>query len=149
PRRLHLRLHSLPTRRSSDLTARMLSQIYWDRVTSIQPVGVRETYDLRIEKDHNLLATDFVVHNSHAASFALIAYASAYLKAHHPAAFACALLNAWPMGFYHPATVVKDAQRHGVPVRPIDVTRSAWKCALEDGAVRLGLRSLHGPRAGA
>ncbi len=86
---------------------------------------------------------------SHAASFALIAYASAYLKAHHPAAFACALLNAWPMGFYHPATVVKDAQRHGVPVRPIDVTRSAWKCTLEDGAVRLGLRYLQGLRAAA
>src|SRR5213080_1407734 len=64
---------------------------------------------------------------SHAASFALIAYASAHLKAHHPAAFACALLNAWPMGFYHPATVVKDAQRHGVVVLPVDVARSAWK----------------------
>src|SRR6059036_3281650 len=124
-------------------TARMLpaaSQIYWDRVTSIEPVGVRETYDLRIDEDRNFLANDFVVHNSHAASFALIAYASAYLKAHHPAAFACALLNAWPMGFYHPATVVKDAQRHGVAVRPIDVARSDWRCTLEDGALRLGLR---------
>src|SRR5213594_1895725 len=84
---------------------------------------------------------------SHAASFALLAYASAYLKAHHPAAFACALLNAWPMGFYHPATVVKDAQRHGVQVRPIDVTRSDWKCTLEDGAIRLGLRYVLGLRA--
>jgi error-prone DNA polymerase len=84
---------------------------------------------------------------SHAASFALLAYASAYLKAHHPAAFTCALLNAWPMGFYHPATVVKDAQRHGVAVRPIDVTRSAWKCTLEAGAVRLGLRYVLGLRA--
>ena len=55
---------------------------------------------------------------SHAASFALIAYASAYLKAHHPAAFLCALLNAWPMGFYHPATLVQDARRHGVRVLP-------------------------------
>src|SRR5256712_1815024 len=132
---------------SRELAHLSASQIYWDRVTSIQPVGVRETYDLRIEKDHNFLANDFVVHNSHAASFALIAYASAYLKAHHPAAFACALLNAWPMGFYHPATVVKDAQRHGVEVRPIDVTRSAWKCTLEDGAVRLGLRYVQGLRA--
>src|SRR5207249_5007899 len=70
---------------------------------------------------------------SHAASFALIAYASAYLKCHHPAAFACALLNCWPMGFYAPATVVKDAQRHGVGVLPIDVTRSEWKCTIEDG----------------
>ena len=83
---------------------------------------------------------------SHAASFALIAYASAYLKAHHPAAFSCALLNAWPMGFYHPATLVKDAQRHGVRFLPIDVTRSAWKCTIEDGAVRLGLRYVMGLR---
>src|SRR5438046_6548683 len=74
---------------------------------------------------------------SHAASFALIAYASAYLKAHHPAAFACALLNAWPMGFYHPATVVKDAQRHGVEARPIAVTRPGGPCASEDGATWL------------
>jgi error-prone DNA polymerase len=86
---------------------------------------------------------------SHAASFALIAYASAYLKAHHPAAFACALLNAWPMGFYAPATVVKDAQRHGVEFRPIDARRSDWKCTIEDGAVRLGLRFVLGLRAAA
>jgi error-prone DNA polymerase len=70
---------------------------------------------------------------SHAASFALIAYASAYLKCHHPAAFLAALLNCFPMGFYHPATLVKDAQRHGVKVMPIDVTRSDWKCTLERG----------------
>ncbi len=68
---------------------------------------------------------------SHAASFALIAYASAYLKCHHPAAFYACLLNAWPMGFYHPATIVKDAQRHGVEVRGIDVARSGWGCEWE------------------
>jgi error-prone DNA polymerase len=68
---------------------------------------------------------------SHSASFALIAYASAYLKAHHPAAFLAGLLNAWPMGFYHPATLVTDAARHGVEVRPIDAARSAWKATLE------------------
>lgn len=84
---------------------------------------------------------------SHSASFALIAYASAYLKRHHPAAFLAGLMNAYPMGFYNPATLVKDAQRHGVEVRPIDVTRSHWKCGLEPGeaavgvpAVRVGLR---------
>jgi error-prone DNA polymerase len=83
---------------------------------------------------------------SHAASFALIAYASAYLKAHHPAAFYAAILNSWPMGFYHPATLVKDAQRHGTRVRPIDVARSGWKCRWEEGAVRLGLRFIQGLR---
>ncbi len=83
---------------------------------------------------------------SHAASFALIAYASCYLKAHHPAAFLASLLNCWPMGFYHPATLVKDSQRHGVEVRPVDVVRSGWKCRWEEGAVRLGLRFVAGLR---
>src|SRR6184192_269943 len=86
---------------------------------------------------------------SHAASFALIAYASAYIKAHHPAAFYVSLLNAWPMGFYHPATLIKDAQRHGVTVLPVDVNHSAWKCRWEDGGVRLGLRFVKGLRASA
>jgi error-prone DNA polymerase len=86
---------------------------------------------------------------SHSASFALIAYASAFLKRHHPAAFLVGLLNAWPMGFYNPATLVKDAQRHDVEVRPIDVTRSGWRCGLEPGpdgrpAARIGLRFANG-----
>jgi len=68
---------------------------------------------------------------SHAASFALIAYASAYLKCHYLAAFTAALLNNQPMGFYSPATLVKDAQRHGLKLLPVDVTRSVWKCTLE------------------
>src|SRR5262249_33655066 len=85
---------------------------------------------------------------SHAASFALLAYASAYLKRHHPAAFTCALLNNWPMGFYHPSTLVSDAARHGVEVRPVDVTRSGWLCDLEDRGrvLRLGLRYVAGLR---
>ncbi len=68
---------------------------------------------------------------SHAASFALIAYASAYLKVHYLAAFTCGLLNNQPMGFYSPAVLIKDAQRHGLRVRPIDVQRSNWRCTLE------------------
>ena len=68
---------------------------------------------------------------SHAASFALIAYASAYLKCHYLAAFTAALLNNQPMGFYQPATLVKDAQRHGLKMLPMDVTKSDWKCTLE------------------
>ena len=83
---------------------------------------------------------------SHAASFALIAYASAYLKARHPAAVYVSLLNAWPMGFYHPATLVKDAQRHGTPAFPVDVARSGWKCRWEAGGVRIGLRFVQGLR---
>ena len=86
---------------------------------------------------------------SHSASFALIAYASAYLHTHHPAAFLTGMLNAWPLGFYSPATLVRDAVQHGVEVRPIDVARSDWACSLEPPAdpertrapaVRIGLR---------
>src|SRR5690242_15370549 len=68
---------------------------------------------------------------SHSASFALLAYASAYLKTHYLAAFTAALLNNQPMGFYHPSTIVKDAQRHGLKVLPINVTKSDWGCTLE------------------
>jgi len=70
---------------------------------------------------------------SHAASFALLVYVSAWLKRHEPAAFACALLNSQPMGFYAPAQIVQDARRHGVEVRPVDVLESAWDCTLERG----------------
>ncbi len=84
---------------------------------------------------------------SHAASFALLAYASAYLKRHHSAAFYAALLNNQPMGFYHPATIVRDAQRHGQVMHPADVNCSGWLCAIEpDDAVRLGLRYVRGLR---
>ena len=69
---------------------------------------------------------------SHAASFALLAYASAWLKCHYLAAFTAALLNNQPMGFYHPSTIVKDAQRHGLKFKPADVARSEWLCTLED-----------------
>jgi error-prone DNA polymerase len=85
---------------------------------------------------------------SHAASFALIAYASSWMKCHHPDVFCCALLNAQPMGFYAPAQIVRDAREHGVAVRPVCVNHSRWDCTLEpDGArfaVRLGLRMVKG-----
>ena len=84
---------------------------------------------------------------SHAASFALLAYASAFLKVHYPAAFYTALLNNQPMGFYHPASLVKDAQRRGVRFLPIDVQRSDWLCRVEeDGAICLGLMYVNGLR---
>jgi hypothetical protein len=71
---------------------------------------------------------------SHAASFALLVYVSAWLKCFEPAAFACALLNSQPMGFYAPAQIVQDARRHGVEVRPVDVLASEWDCTLEQGS---------------
>jgi error-prone DNA polymerase len=86
---------------------------------------------------------------SHAASFALLVYVSAWLKRHEPAAFTCALLNSQPMGFYAPSQLVQDARRHGVEVRSADVTASLWDCTLEPGvagdpALRLGLRLAKG-----
>jgi error-prone DNA polymerase len=76
---------------------------------------------------------------AHAAAFGLLAYQSSWLRRHFPAEFLCALLNAQPMGFYPPATLVRDAQRRGVEVRPPDVNLSGARCSLEDGAVRMGL----------
>ncbi|MEM6973193.1 MAG: error-prone DNA polymerase [Pseudomonadota bacterium] len=88
---------------------------------------------------------------SHAASFALLVYASAWLKRHHAAAFACALLNSQPMGFYAPAQIVRDAREHGVEVRPVSVNDSYWDCTLERApssagglALRLGFRMVKG-----
>ena len=94
---------------------------------------------------------------SHASSFALIGYLTAWVKCHYPDVFACTLLNAWPMGFYSPATIVDDARRHGVTVLPVDIGDSRWYCTLEpldggalDGnvatthAVRMGLRFVKG-----
>jgi len=131
---------------SPELARLAQSDLYWDRVVSVEPAGIHPTYDLEVDGDHNFLANDLIVHNSHASSFALLAYASAYLKVHHGAAFYAALLNNQPMGFYHAATIVKDAQRHGQRVRAVDVTRSGWVCTVEDGAVRLGFNYVKGLR---
>lgn len=81
---------------------------------------------------------------SHAASFALLAYVTAWLRCHHHDAFACAILNAQPMGFYTPATLVEDAKRHGVVVLPVDVNKSRWDCTLDAGRVRMGVRYVKG-----
>ncbi|MHB9796203.1 error-prone DNA polymerase [Pseudomonas sp. MT3] len=86
---------------------------------------------------------------SHAASFALLTYASSWLKCHEPAAFTCALINSWPMGFYSPDQLLQDARRHGLETRPVDVRHSHWDCTLEpipgrQPAIRLGLRMVRG-----
>jgi error-prone DNA polymerase len=93
---------------------------------------------------------DYGFPESHAASFARLAWASCWLKCYHPAAFICALLNSQPMGFYQPSQLIQDAQRHGVRVLPVDVMVSDWNCALEEiwqpqaAALRLGLRQIKG-----
>lgn len=88
---------------------------------------------------------------SHAASFALLTYASCWLKCHEPAAFACALINSWPMGFYSPDQILQDVRRHHLEVRAVDVCASDWDCSLEPSAgqqpaIRLGLRMIKGFR---
>jgi error-prone DNA polymerase len=98
-----------------------------------------------------LAITSFALYGfpeSHAASFALIAYASAYLKCHYLAAFTASLLNNQPMGFYHPSILVKDAQRHGLRVLPVDVAKSDWPCSVEgrERHLRLGFRYVRGLR---
>ncbi|WP_180540657.1 error-prone DNA polymerase [Nevskia soli] len=111
--------------------------------------GINEaTQDLIVQS-----ITSFALYGfpeSHAASFALLAYASGYFKVHYLAAFSAAILNNQPMGFYHPAVLIKDAQRHGLRVLPVDITISDWNCTVEeDGAkkhLRLGLRYARGLR---
>lgn len=92
---------------------------------------------------------DYGFPESHSASFALLAYVSAWLKCYEPAAFCCALLNSQPMGFYRPAQLIRDAEQHGVEVRPVDVNLSHWDCHLETSdsqqpALRLGMRIVKG-----
>jgi DNA-directed DNA polymerase III PolC len=118
-------LHSPRLQRLAD------SDVYWDRVVRIEAVGCQPTYDLQIEGNHNFLANNLVVHNSHAASFALLVYVSAWLKHYEPAAFTCALLNSQPMGFYSPSQLTQDLRRHDVEILPADVTVSEWECTLE------------------
>jgi len=111
--------------------------------------------DLAIETiTHQLQAfANYGFPESHAASFSLLVYASAYLKRYYPVEFCCAILNAQPMGFYSPASLIRDAVRHGVEVRPVDLAHSLWNCTLEPlessidshgFAVRLGLRFVDG-----
>ena len=120
--------------------------IGWARIEAIEPLGARETFDLTVEGDHNFVANQFVVHNSHSASFGLLVYISSWLKRYEPAAFCAALINSQPMGFYAPPQLVRDARAHGVEVRPVDLTVSDWDCSLERGADGAGSasRAAHG-----
>lgn len=109
--------------------------------------GYPETFAQQIYRQIEGFA-EYGFPESHAASFALIAYVSAWLKHYHPAAFLCGLLNSQPMGFYAPAQLAQDARRHGVEIRPPDVNKSEWDCTLEPAgaqpAVRMGLRMARG-----
>ena len=137
------------------------SMAAWKRHGGLEPHRQRLTSRM-LEKGYTVAFTERIFRQiegfgsygfpeSHAASFALLAYASCWLKCHEPAAYACALVNSWPMGFYSPDQILQDARRHGIQVRPVDVRHSDWDCSLEasDGtqpAIRLGLRMIRGMR---
>jgi error-prone DNA polymerase len=126
------RMHAIVARLRAGMSARGIAQVDQDeivrQITSFALYGFPE---------------------SHAASFALLAWASAYVREHHRACFLAAMLDCWPLGFYAPATLVKDAERHGVVTLPIDVQRSGWRSRIENGAVRLALRWVDGLREAA
>ncbi len=134
--------HKRSRERMADICQRMID--------GMRANGIPEDIALRIYNQINAFA-DYGFPESHAASFALIVYASAYLRHYYAPEFLCAMLNAQPMGFYAPGTLIEDAKRHGVQVRPVDITRSRWDHTLEPGsgrnaapAVRLGIRSVLG-----
>jgi len=117
-------------------------------VTRMMAKGIAEEFAERVFSQIRGFG-EYGFPESHAASFALISYATSYLRCHYPAEFTCGLLNSQPMGFYSPGTIVGDAKRHDVVVRPIDVCVSAWDCTLEpfpdgDFAVRMGFRYVKG-----
>ena len=134
--------HKRSRERMADICQKML--------TGMEANGIPPDVAQRIYNQINAFA-DYGFPESHAASFALIVYASAYLRHYYAPEFLCAMLNAQPMGFYAPGTLIEDAKRHGVQVRPVDITRSTWNHTLEPGSarhaapiVRLGLRSVLG-----
>jgi error-prone DNA polymerase len=139
--------HKRSRERMADICQKMLR--------GMEANGIAPDIALRIFNQINAFA-DYGFPESHAASFALIVYASAYLRHYYAPEFLCAILNAQPMGFYAPGTLIEDAKRHGVKVLPVDVTRSGWDHSLEPGtgrnappAVRLGMRSVLGLGSGA
>ncbi len=114
-------------KRSHERMAKICSKL----VDGMARNGIEPDVGRRIFNQISAFA-DYGFPESHAASFALLVYASAWLKLYYPAEFACALLNAQPMGFYAPGTIIEDAKRHGVEVRGVDVTKSDWDCTLEE-----------------
>ncbi len=137
------------TGRMGELTQKLLD--------GMRANGLKETFAQQILKQIKGFA-EYGFPESHAASFALLVYASAYLKRHHPAPFICGLLNSLPMGFYPPRLLISDLQRHGEAIRPVDIQRSDWDSTLEpyhDGrgrrrfALRLGFRLVKGMKSAA
>ncbi|MBO6576681.1 MAG: DNA polymerase III subunit alpha [Rhodothermales bacterium] len=125
------------------------SDIYWDEVVSITPLGEQDTYDLTVEQDHNFVADGLIVHNSHSAAYSVVAYQTAYLKANYPAEFmAAALTN--EMSDTKKLSVVLDEARHlEIEILPPSINKSLAQFTVENGAVRFGLGAIKGAGLGA
>jgi DNA polymerase-3 subunit alpha len=120
------------------------SEIYWDEVAAVEEDAVEEVYDLTVEGTHNFVANDLIVHNSHAAAYSIVAYQTAYLKAHYPAEFmAAAMTN--DMGNNDKLSVVlEEARSMGLEILPPSINRSERYFTVDDGAIRFGLAAVKG-----
>jgi error-prone DNA polymerase len=120
-----------------------LTKWYGRFVEGAQKQGIEKGLATKIF-EHISNFAEFGFCKSHAASFAILCYRSAYLKRYYPAEFYCALLNNQPMGFYDPEVITGDARRHSIKVLPVDINRSTWKCSVEKGSLRTGFRYVKG-----
>jgi DNA polymerase-3 subunit alpha len=134
------------SRRLLELAA---SDVYWDQVVSIEYKGEQDVYDLEVEGDHNFVADGLIVHNSHSAAYALVAYQCAWLKANHPAEFMAATMSSEMGDSSRLLTLVEECRRMGLGLLPPDVNRSAWKFTIEDGQIRIGLGAVRNVGQGA
>jgi DNA polymerase-3 subunit alpha len=138
---------------NSDLQRLAESDIYWDEIASIEYVGKEKTYDLEVPGDHNFVANDILVHNSHAADYGVLAVQTAFLKLHYPVEYMTALLSVTKSETEKMALYVNDTRTMGVEVLPPDVNASAWDFAIEDkdgkSAIRFGLGAIKNVGQGA
>jgi DNA polymerase III subunit alpha len=124
---------------SVSLVALSTSDVHWDRVATIEPAGVEDTYDLTVEGDHNFVANGLVVHNSHSAAYALVAYQCAWFKTHYPAEFMAATLTSEMSDSTRVVTLIEECRRMGLEILAPDVNASEWKFTIEEGRIRYGL----------
>jgi DNA polymerase-3 subunit alpha len=135
--------------RSRRLRELASSDVFWDRIVSIEPMGEEDTYDLTVDGDHNFVADGLVVHNSHSAAYALVAYQCAWLKAHYPSEFMAATMTSEMSDSSRILTLIEECRRLKIELLPPDVNRSEYKFTIEDGKIRVGLGAVRNVGQGA
>jgi DNA polymerase III subunit alpha len=135
--------------RSRRLRELASSDVFWDRVVAIEFVGEEDTYDLTVADDHNFIADGLVVHNSHSAAYALVAYQCAWLKAHYPPEFMAATMTSEMSDSSRIQTLIEECRRLKIELLPPDVNLSEWKFTIEDGKIRVGLGAVRNVGQGA